>query len=316
MSTSTISQAIDVIGRRQHGVVTREDLLAHGVPDDDVTRALERRQVVSVRRGVYVPGGVPLSWPAIPYADYRYLERQIRRKRKPGQDMPIVALTGVGDLALRGIGQIDPPETSLLVTNPPSRSTTVFHMYREDLRHDRVETVRGFTSTVLPWSLAEASDVLPTVVMQNTVIELIRDGDTSRGELYLAAEELGWDVGARLRGILDGLSDADLRTRSGRERRVLRGAVARGLPEPEINALLVIGRHRFEGDAFWRDARVLLEIDGPHHDFPDQKERDTVRNHVCKAAGIHVERTTIHDVDHDLDGVLDRIESLLAERAA
>jgi very-short-patch-repair endonuclease len=85
-------------------------------------------------------------------------------------------------------------------------------------------------------------------------------------------------------------------TRSGAERRFLRLWRDRGLPHPEVN--VVVEGH--ECDFVWREARLVVELDGPHHDLT--RRRDYERDRRLTLAGWRVLRFGADDVEAASDG--------------
>jgi very-short-patch-repair endonuclease len=59
-------------------------------------------------------------------------------------------------------------------------------------------------------------------------------------------------------------------------------------------------------------ARLVIEIDGPHHDEPESKKRDAARTAWLKEAGYRVIRFPESLVRNDLYAVVDRIASELS----
>ena len=52
---------------------------------------------------------------------------------------------------------------------------------------------------------------------------------------------------------------------------------------------------------------LIIEVDGPVHDRPEQAEHDQERDRVLAGRGLRILRVTNGEVLHDLPGVLDRI---------
>ena len=78
-------------------------------------------------------------------------------------------------------------------------------------------------------------------------------------------------------------------TRSQAEEKLLELVRAAGLPKPEMNVML----HGYEVDCLWRDARLVVEVDGyafhgSHRAFVHDRRRDS----VIIAAGMRVLRLT------------------------
>jgi len=83
------------------------------------------------------------------------------------------------------------------------------------------------------------------------------------------------------------------RTRSRSERRFLRFCADSGLPVPLVNVPLV----GYEVDFLWPQSRLVVEIDGPHHDGPRSRADDDARDGRLAAVGFRVERIPVRRLD-------------------
>ena len=101
--------------------------------------------------------------------------------------------------------------------------------------------------------------------------------------------------GARLvRLTLEGLSRLpNGTTRSPLEDRFLRFAKGAGLPLPETNVTLRFGGATYEADCLWREARLIVELDGHEaHGTRSAFESDRERDRRMQVAGWRVIRIT------------------------
>jgi hypothetical protein len=101
--------------------------------------------------------------------------------------------------------------------------------------------------------------------------------------------------GARLvRLTLEGLSRLpNGATRSPLEDRFLRLARRAGLPLPETNVTLRFGEATYEADCLWREARLIVELDGHEaHGTRSAFESDRERDRRMQVAGWRVIRVT------------------------
>ena len=57
--------------------------------------------------------------------------------------------------------------------------------------------------------------------------------------------------------------------------------------------------------------RMIIELDGGQHNFDAHAARDAMRDRRLSKEGFTVLRFLNHDVDRNLDGVLERIEEVL-----
>ncbi|HEX6752477.1 MAG TPA: DUF559 domain-containing protein [Solirubrobacterales bacterium] len=120
---------------------------------------------------------------------------------------------------------------------------------------------------------------------------------------------------ARLRFIFEELDPATKRTRSELERRFLRLCRNSGLPRPEVNVALDIGDGRIEVDFLWRDAGLVVEVDGRQfHDTASAFQRDRWREQRLQLAGWRVSRWTWQQVENEPGRVTKTIRALLGQQ--
>jgi very-short-patch-repair endonuclease len=86
---------------------------------------------------------------------------------------------------------------------------------------------------------------------------------------------------ARLRKVIEAYADSDVRTRSDMEERFHSIVLDANLPRPEMNGTLELDEITIEADAVWRDAKLIVELDGrqahaTRHAFETDRERDRV----------------------------------------
>ena len=79
---------------------------------------------------------------------------------------------------------------------------------------------------------------------------------------------------------------------------------SRGYPMPEVNKK-VCG---YEVDFYWREARLVLELDGEaFHGDPVQKRLDHEKQQALEAAGLTVRRATFKEFEARMNSILDRL---------
>ena len=92
------------------------------------------------------------------------------------------------------------------------------------------------------------------------------------------------------------------------------GLRQRGLPQPSRQSV----RHRPSGtqylDADFDDYAVTLELDGAHHDLPDQRLADCLRDLSLVVEGRTVLRIPMAAWWLDREAVLDALEEVFAAR--
>jgi very-short-patch-repair endonuclease len=90
---------------------------------------------------------------------------------------------------------------------------------------------------------------------------------------------------------------------------------AAGVPEPEVGGFVDPGDggDPIEVDNVWRDARLIVEVDGGDHRSPDIRRKDGERDRRLRAAGWTVLRVTDTDIEHEPEGAIDRVRRALRE---
>ncbi len=100
-------------------------------------------------------------------------------------------------------------------------------------------------------------------------------------------------------------------TRSQAEEKLLELVRAAGLPKPEMNVVL----HGYEVDCFWRDARLVVEVDGyAFHSSHRAFVRDRQRDSVIIAAGMRVLRLSWRQLTRERDRTLAQLAQALVTR--
>jgi very-short-patch-repair endonuclease len=62
-----------------------------------------------------------------------------------------------------------------------------------------------------------------------------------------------------------------------------------------------------------RKARLIVELDGGQHNLDEHKRRDDLRDAALQGQGYSVLRFWNHDIDQNIDGVLEVIHSSLSQ---
>lgn len=292
------------LAARQHGVVTRAQLLDAGFTPDMVDGRVAAGRLRPLHRGVYLlgalvgrleppwaremaavlacgPGAVASHESA---ARLWELFRDVRdrtccvhvtisganRGRRPGIRVHRVASLPEGDTALlEGI-----PVTA------PARTL--------------VDLAASLTPRALEQALAEAERRQLTDL--EDVMAVLERGSRVRGAPLLRRL-------IRSRGV--GLAF----TRSAAEERLLALVRKGGLPAPETNARI----RGHEVDFFWRSERVVVEVDGfEFHSSRQSFESDRRRDIRLAATGLRTVRVTWRQLTEEPDAVLVRLAQILA----
>jgi predicted transcriptional regulator of viral defense system len=263
------------IARRQHGVVTLAQLLAAGLSRGAITRRLARGLLHRIHVGVYAVGHTGLSqrgrWAAAVLATGRES-----------------ALSHLSSAELRGISRFHSPLIAVLTPSQRRPDGVQVHRYRSLDPRD-VTTYHGIPVTTVHRTQVDLTDVLTSHQLTNVIYQAAYKG------LYVEAATLDSMARANGRHDLHVLKRAialynsgSAGTRSGAEDAFL----ALTSTEPLVNTDL----HGFEVDFHWPDRKLAVEIDGPHHGRPRDRDADARQDRTLRAAGYQTLRFTDEDV--------------------
>jgi very-short-patch-repair endonuclease len=254
---------------RQHGVVTRTQLLGLGLTSKAITHRVARGRLHRVRQGVYAVGRPELS---------RY-----------GSLMAAILSCGP-DSALdydtaAALWRIRPERRGLIEVSVPAhafRRCPGIRAHRRALTARDVTRYRGIPVTTPVRTLIDLAARLPRDQLEAAINEADKldlvDPETLRAKL----EEFAGHPGvALLRKTLDRrtftMTDTEL------ERRFLPIARKAGLPLPATQVWV----NGFKVDFCWRDLELVVETDGlRYHRTPAEQARDRLRDQTHAAAGL------------------------------
>jgi len=275
-----VDRLIAFLANRQHGVVSRGQLLAAGIG----RRAIEHRLATGRLHAIY---------PGVYAAGHRVLTPE-------GRWMAGVLAAGPDAvLSHRAAGALWRllrwPHAVPEVTVPRSlRSREGLRVHRSRLPADEVTEVDGIPTTTVPRTLLD----LATVLDRHRLERAINEAEVLQLTDQLSLPDLLERYPRRhgTRALREILADSRLGlevTRSELESRFLRFLAEAGLPRPQTNALLPVGQEVFEVDCVWRRCGVVVELDGRTvHDTARAFERDRARDRALSAAGWRVVRVT------------------------
>jgi Protein of unknown function (DUF559) len=269
------------LAKRQHGAVSRRQLLSLGIGKDGIAHRLSVGRLHRVFAGVYAVGHRALS--------------------QEGEWMAAVLVSGDGAaLSHRSAAAL----WGLLREPPPIHEVTI------PRSTGPIDGLRRHRGTLLP-DEATVRDGIPVTCVARTLFDIaatttpreferaVREAEFLRLPQRPSLEELlvrsPRRRGARrVRVTLEGLSRIRGRgSRSPLEDRFLRFAQAAGLPMPETNVLLRFGSGTYEADCLWREPRLIVELDGHEaHGTRSAFEGDRERDRHLQVEGWRVVRVT------------------------
>jgi len=206
-------------------------------------------------------------------------------------------------------GLLKPQGGAIEITTPrAARSRGSIIRRRAALANDEVTIRQQIPVTTVSRLLLDLAVVLPMVGLQRVMreVEYLRLLD-QRDIWGLPGRYSGRRGTGALRACLRRIGDrSDGRTRSPLEARFAAFVGRSGLPKPQLNAPISIGRKLIEADCLWRSQRLIVELDGhAAHGTRSAFEDDRDRDRRLQAAGWRVVRVTWRQL-RDEAGALER----------
>jgi hypothetical protein len=271
-STDAIIAAIAAL---QHGLITFRQLLAAGLTDSAITKRVARGLLHRVHRGVYAVGVVALS----------------REARWHAATLAAGEGAALGLLSAGTLHEISRFRSPLIAVLSPRRRRlegVELRRYRSLDPRD-VTTHKGIPVTTVHRTLVDLTDVLTPYQLANVIYQAAYRGRYVEPATHDAMARAN---GRRNLHVLDtaiALYNAgSAGTRSGAEDAFL----ALIDQEPRVNTDL----HGFEVDFHWPELKLAVEIDGPHHGRPRDRDADARQDRALQAAGYDTLRFTDEDV--------------------
>jgi predicted transcriptional regulator of viral defense system len=274
-------EALAALAARQHGVVSRAQLLEVGVAKDAIRRRVERKRLLRLHPRVYAVGHLGLT---------------VDSRR-----MAAVLACGRGALlSHRAAGALQAllpssPHFDVTVPGGGARSRAGIVVHRSRCLHDEDrDAVRGIPVTSVARTIVDLAEVLDEERLANAIkeAEIRRTFDLVAIERVLA-RVAGRAGRHRLTKVLAAYRPDPHFTRSVAERRFLELCERHGLLPPAMNTW--VGGH--EVDVYWEDVGVVVELDGHEvHATREAFQRDRKRDRALAADGIRVVRVTWLDL--------------------
>ena len=288
---TTVETVAAEIAARQHGLVTRTQLLRAGVTRHQIQQRLDRGALLRVHRGVYRVGH------RAPSVEATYLAAVLAC----GDD---ACLSGPAAAHLLGLlkGHAPPPE----VTGLSKKRVEGVKVRRARIDPRDRATHRGVPVTSVPRTLTDLAAHLPLDALARACHEAgVRHRTTPADVNRVLARRPKTPGVAKLRRILQG--DAHV-TLSALEKRFLALLRDHDLPLPETNRRA--GGHRV--DCRWPGRRLTVELDSYRfHNSRHAWEQDRRREREARARGDELRRYTWADVVEEPEQMLDELRRLL-----
>ncbi len=268
--------------RRQHGLITTNQLLAMGLTRWFIDYRVKSGRLHPIHRGVYAVGHQALDLDDHFHAAVLAVG-------------PDAVLSHVSAAVLWGLVRSPGVGEPIHVTTTRwvrSRPRVRVHVTRSLRPADRTRRY-NIPVTRPERTLADVAAVLPDGVLRRALREaqVQRLVDIKALAVQLRSGRAG---AARLR-VLIGAGPTP--TRSELEDRALDLFLQHGLPRPRVNAILRVGGRAYEVDFLFVEQRVVVEVDGDRfHGTRLARDRDAAKQLALEAAGYRVIRLTWRQV--------------------
>jgi predicted transcriptional regulator of viral defense system len=287
-----VEAAIARLAARQHGLVTRAQLLGTGLSAREIDYRVRTGRLWRVHNGVYGVGHPPVT----PHA------RAMAAVLACGAG---AALSHRSAAALWGLGvRWSAP---LEVTTRWDRRRKGIRVHRGRLPRRDVTRQFGIPVTTPARTLLDVADQLDRPTLTRAVNEARL---AQRATLPDLAELLARSPGRATRRLRPFVDRGGGPTRSRFEDAFLEFAARHGLPTPEVNQIVA----GYEVDVLWRQQRLIVELDGKEtHENAFEADRD--RDATLLDAGFPVLRITWDRLNGAPQREADRLHSLLDQRS-
>jgi very-short-patch-repair endonuclease len=289
-------QEILSLAARQHGVVSRTQLLDLGVRPGQLAVRVRRYWLRPLHRGVYLVG--PLEVP---------------RARPMSAVLCCGEAAAVSHRSAAVLWQImepsaDPKAADVIIPPGERRRRPGVHIHRIELRHDEVTKLDGIPITTPARTLYDLAGSIAGRDLEQVVAEALARRVTDKARIDALVKRYGHRPAARRLMALMGADQGPARTRSAGEESVLALVRKAQLPRPEVN-VRVLG---YEVDLYWRVERLVAEMDGfAFHGSRRSFEADRRRDAVLAAAGLRVMRITWRLLEEEPEALLVRLTQAL-----
>lgn len=291
---------------RDHGILTRDQLLAAGLSDRQLTDLKDDGRLVPLGYGVYRWAGVPATFEGDVLAAIRRYPDQVWAAR--------FTMARLMDLDIHGREQ----RIEILRPTGLSAQRSTARVHRTSFLPDHhVTTIRGIPCTTAARGLFDMAATTRPVQLRRGIDRALHLGHCTMGALYRVHYELGGrgrPGTKRMRSVLDTLDHDHVPAES--ELEFIGMALLADLGfEWQVQISDEQGYIR-RVDGLHRAARVVLELDGKQHDLSSNREADRAGDARLRAMGFEVVRLRWHDVSRGGEATRSRVVDLVTPRAA
>jgi predicted transcriptional regulator of viral defense system len=292
-------EAIAELAERQHGVVTRSQLVALGLGRGAIAERLRKKRLHHLHQGVYAVGHRGLTrlgwWVAAVLAC--------------GAD---AVLSHRCAAVLWGILDGWPTTVDVTVPRRLGRRDGI-RLHKAAIASDERTVHASIAVTTVARTLLDLAAVLQPHELNRALerAEALRLSD-STPLVALLKRHRGRRGTAKLNAALkEGLRPAV--TKSELERRFLSFVEKAGLPRPKTNVWLNVAGEWIEVDCVWLEQRVIVELDSrAYHQTTEAFERDRRRDRRLHAAGWRPVRVTDRALREEAGTLREELAALLS----
>src|SRR4051794_146663 len=284
----------------QHGSVDRRQLIDLGLHSRAVDRRIAAGRLHPLHRGVYAVGDTSLPPLGRLAAAVRATAgHAVASHRSAASLHDLRPYDGLPEVTARA----------------GTKKRTGIRLFQAALEADEICIVSGIRATTIARTLLDLGAADPAglerAVRQAEFLGLFDLGEVSR-LLERYPRRRGT---ARLRKVIRAFADSDVRTRSHMEERFHGLVLDENLPAPELNGTIELGEVAIEADAVWRNAKLIVELDGRQaHATRSAFEVDRERDRLAALEGWIVVRITWRQLVEQPHGLIRDIRRLLAAR--
>lgn len=167
-----------------------------------------------------------------------------------------------------------------MIARPGARRRDGIRLHRIPIEPDEITEARGIRVTTVARTLIDLCAVVDKAGVEKALRQAEFHGRFNLREVSRLLDRYPRRPGAaHLRKLIQSWTDSQLRTRSDMEDAFRALVLKAKLPEPEMNGAVELGALTIEADAVWRDAKLIVELDGKqahltHAAFEADRERD------------------------------------------
>jgi very-short-patch-repair endonuclease len=294
------TETIRRLAERQHGIVTRDQLLRQGVGSGLIEARIDVGAFVTIYEGVFAVGHGRLSCEATWLAAVLACGHTAVLSHGSALE-----LWGIG----KGGGRVEVTRRA----GGTTRSGIWLHQTRF-LPSAHTTVKGGIPATTAERTLLDIAARMRQRDLERTVVEADRAGLLDWPRMHrVVAHSNGKKGSGRLRRAVRDIDPRSRDTRSPLEVDFLALCRAAGLPRPEVNVLV----EGYLVDFLWRIERLVVETDGyAFHGDRNAFERDRERDLDLTAAGYEVGWFTYRMLTRQPEACARRIREALSRRGA